>query len=91
MKQHELRTSPPFFQHILDGVKTFDIRAKDSSRAPFRVGDVLWLREWTGIRFTDRDTRRVVSYIYDGDEALIPQLHFPGMVIMGIIPFVRGR
>ena len=41
---HELKCLKPYFQHILDGQKTFELRKDDRG---YRVGDVLRLVETT--------------------------------------------
>jgi hypothetical protein len=42
-KQHELKTWPEYFEAIVNGDKTFELRKDDRG---FKVGDVLRLREW---------------------------------------------
>jgi len=66
-KQHDLKTWPEFFEAIIKGTKTFEIRKNDRF---YQVGDTLRLREYN-IRavppvYTGRETLRVVRYIvYD--------------------------
>lgn len=40
---HELKCLPQFFFEVSNGKKTFEVRRDDR---PFRVDDVLMLREW---------------------------------------------
>lgn len=58
---HDLKTWPPFFQAVLEGSKTFELRQDDRG---FQVGDVLLLREFDNFRsqYSGRWVRRLVSY-----------------------------
>lgn len=49
---HELKVQPPFFERLIDGTKTFEVRRDDRG---FQRGDVLRLNEWIPERggFTD--------------------------------------
>lgn len=44
--RHELKILPEYFQAIVDGTKTFELRSEEDRT--FAVGDVLILREWNG-------------------------------------------
>ena len=72
MRTHELKVWPEYFAALLDGSKTFELRKNDRG---FQVGDTLWLREWDGggpgqgYVYTGRESRRVVSYVLNLDEA----------------------
>lgn len=73
---HELKTWPEYFQAIMDGKKTFEIRQNDRN---FQVGDTLRLSEWCPKRkdFTGFCIHRRVTYITDWDQK-------PGNVVMAI-------
>lgn len=43
MKMHELKILPEYFEKVLDGSKTFELRKDDRG---FNVGDILILREY---------------------------------------------
>lgn len=60
--EHELKTWPDYFNHLVDGTKTFEYRRNDRG---FKVGDVLYLREWEPLfeRYTGRELRRPVTYL----------------------------
>lgn len=64
-RTHDLKTWPPFFQAVLDGVKPFELRPDDRG---FRAGDVLRLREWEPHceAYTGRETTRTVTYVASG-------------------------
>lgn len=61
---HHLKTWPPYFQMILDGSKTFELRKNDRD---FQEGDYLVLKEYLPDeeRYTGRViVRKVGSVIY---------------------------
>lgn len=63
-RTHELKCWPEFFEPVLSGEKTFELRLDDRA---FRAGDVLWLREWTNVGgYSGREVRRTVTYLLSG-------------------------
>lgn len=74
---HELKILPQYFEAVLSGEKTFEVRYNDRD---FQVGHFLWLREFDP---TDGYTGRFivvrVSYILDD-----PAYCKDGFVIMGL-------
>lgn len=63
---HDLKTWPRYFQAVLDGTKTFEIRT--TVDRTFHVGDTLLLREWSpeSKDYSGRSCEKVVSYIAQG-------------------------
>ena len=61
---HELKCWPSYFDAILEGRKTFEVR-KDDRPVLFRAGDVLVLREWIpgDERYTGRECVCYVPYL----------------------------
>lgn len=59
---HELKTWKPYFDAVMEGVKTFEIRKADR---PFAVGDILRLREYipVGCTYTGREIDVQVTYL----------------------------
>lgn len=66
--RHELKTIQPFYDDIASGHKTFELRRDDRD---FQVGDLLWLREWSGVRFKRSMHRRII-YIMRADDQVLP-------------------
>jgi len=62
MKKIEKKTWAPYFQEILDGRKTFDLRLNDFDIAE---GDVLVLREYDPEtkKYTGRQVEKKVGYV----------------------------
>lgn len=60
--QIEKKTLPEFFQKILDGDKTFELRLADWECKP---GDTLILREWDPKKkeYTGRQVEKEVTYV----------------------------
>jgi len=62
---HPLKTWPPYFEALLSGAKTFEVRKNDRNYA---VGDTLLLREWSAEEgYSGRKLRFKVNYIMHGD------------------------
>lgn len=59
--KHKLKTWPHYFEAVVSGEKTFEVRKDDRE---FKVGDVLELNEWDpkDQKFTGRLVERVVTY-----------------------------
>ena len=75
--EHELKIYPTYFEDVLSGKKKFEIRKNDRK---YRVGDILKLKEWDNIKYSDREARAEVIYLIDDKFVGIQ----PGYVVMGI-------
>ena len=77
---HYLKCRVLFYQDIVSGLKTFEIRQNDRN---YQVGDILMLREWDDrvdmgpAFFTGREVQRLVVYMTDFQQC-------PGWVVLGI-------
>ncbi|MEW4424853.1 ASCH/PUA domain-containing protein [Enterococcus hirae] len=74
MKIHELKILPEYFETVTSGRKRFEIRKNDRD---YKVGDLLYLREWNGENFTGDSYKAEVTYITDYAQK-------DGYVVMGI-------
>jgi hypothetical protein len=85
---HGLKTWPQFFQAILDGVKTFELRQDDRG---FEVGDVLLLQEFDPYKGSGEYTFREVSrlVVYKLDAASFQGIE-KGWCIMGLEVLPQG-
>ena len=62
MTCHDLKILPQFFQAVVDGRKTFELRREDDRM--FHIGDTLTLCEWRpGSGHTGRQCKVEVVYI----------------------------
>lgn len=57
---HELKILPEYFEQLLTGNKTFELRKDDREYDRF---DYLYLREYHNDRYTGREVMRHVTYI----------------------------
>ena len=76
MSEHILKVIPPYFDALVDGSKTFEVRKNDRA---FQCGDTLILWEyddsgpgrpcqrWDCRGCKPRHVRRSVSFVYSGD------------------------
>lgn len=62
---HELKTLPPFFEKVVSGEKTFEVRVNDRD---YQAGDFLLLKEFDGEKFTGRKIEVRVPYILYGGQ-----------------------
>lgn len=76
---HELKIWPNYFNAVISGRKTFEVRKNDRD---FKEGDFLLLREWGPLSkiFTGRDCKVQVLYILQGGQWGIEE----GYCILGI-------
>jgi hypothetical protein len=92
MTQHDLKIWPPFFQDIVSGRKTFDVRRNDRK---FKLGDTIRFREWEPKEhghqdapyYTGREHSMRVSYILDPRPNRDPDCGLvPGYIVLGLMP-----
>lgn len=84
MNIHHLKTVQPWFDYVVSGKKTFEVRKNDRD---FRAGDILILHEYLPRRYPDpteqgeREIGVLVDIVlYDKDVSGIQ----PGYCVMGI-------
>lgn len=75
---HELKILPEYFQAVISGEKTFEIRKNDR---PFHKGDLLALNEFNGQNWTGNSCLVYIDYILDN-----PSYVNKDMVVMAIKP-----
>ncbi len=61
--QHELKIQPMFFDPVVSGIKTFELRLMDR---PYSIGDTLYLREFYNGFYTGRYTYKRILYTLSG-------------------------
>lgn len=89
--EHELKCWPRYFEPIVSGAKTFEVRLNDRD---FQVDDQLVLREWCPTRraYTNRSARFEITYVMalrsyadvKGWGWRLARLVMPNLVILGI-------
>ena len=67
MRTHQLKILPPFFNAVLTGEKTFEIRLNDRD---FHSGDVVFLKEYSkkDDDLTGRVIRAEVGFVFKGSD-----------------------
>ena len=82
MSEHTLKVQPPYFDALVDGTKTFEVRRNDRA---YQKGDTVILVAYNGI-YRDsahpQPIRRAITFVYSGD----PRFgEWPsGMVVLGL-------
>lgn len=61
---HDLKIRPEWFNAVISGVKTFEIRKDDRN---FQPRDELLLREWNGTAYTGRTCKADVTMVLRGE------------------------
>ncbi len=61
-KLHVLKLREPYFEHVATGVKKFEVRKNDRN---YKVGDILMLKKWDGVAFTNDYILASITYILD--------------------------
>jgi len=88
--EHELKIWRQYYESIIDGHKTFELRKDDRG---YKVGDVLRLREWASVSvgdgqgYTGREVRVAVVYVLRSGVALGLE---PGYCVLGIRRSMRA-
>lgn len=65
MRIHELKILPKYFERVIKGEKTFEIRKNDRD---FQTGDVIILNEFDGVKHTGGNVKGKITYIFNGGE-----------------------
>jgi ASC-1-like (ASCH) protein len=58
--QHELKIEKQYYEKVVSGDKTFEIRKNDRD---FKTGDIIKLNEIAAGYYTGESTTRVITYI----------------------------
>ena len=74
--KHNLKILPEYFDAIVSGKKTFEVRFNDRD---YQVDDILLLQEWVDGQYTGRSLEAKVTYLLDN-----PRYCQEGYVIMSI-------
>ena len=78
---HDLKIAPEWFETVISGIKTFEVRREDDK--VFHPNDVLQLREFDGKKYTGRQCIADVRFVLRGEYCR------DGYCIMSIV--VRDR
>lgn len=79
-KSHNLKILPQYFDDVVFGNKTFEIRKNDRN---FKLKDYLHLREWDNDikKYTGREIIKQICYITDYQQK-------EGYVVLGLRPYL---
>jgi hypothetical protein len=94
MAEHHLKIAPPWFEAVVSGAKTLELRRENGRR--FEPGDVLVLREWDTVYndsdnalawyrasyYTGRTCRVLVTHVLRHED--VPDLLPPGVAALSI-------
>lgn len=60
---HEVKIEPEYFEKVISGLKTFEVRLNDRN---YKKGDLLVLREWKNKVYTGRSVQVNILDVYSG-------------------------
>jgi ASC-1-like (ASCH) protein len=82
---HALKTLIVYYQHVVSGIKTFEVRLMDR---PFKVGDKLLLQEFNSenLDYTGSESEYRITYIMTSE---MHKAVTPGYCILAIEPWVK--
>jgi hypothetical protein len=63
---HKLKIRSEFFNAIISGDQTFELRKDNQPNGPFRAGDYLLLCETNNNEYTGRELKVYVPYLISG-------------------------
>ena len=78
MTVHEVKILPVYFEPVLKGTKTFEIRKNDRG---YCVGDSILFREWEDGQYSGREALFDVTYLLKDFDAISKDY-----VVMSIVP-----
>lgn len=80
MKEHAIKLSHVFFDDVISGVKTFELRKDDRN---YQVGDMLVMSEVLDDKLTGRVIRATIIYKLDGYLGLVKDYCILGINYLG--------
>jgi len=83
MRIHEVKIRPEYYEPVISGKKTFEVRYNDRD---YQAGDALLLREWDESGYSGRESLFDITYLLKDFSAMKQ-----GYVVMSIVPHHRGR
>lgn len=78
MKVHKVKIRPEYYEPVISGKKTFEVRYNDRD---YQVGDALLLREWDESGYSGRESLFDITYMLKDYDAIKE-----GYVILSIMP-----
>ena len=85
---HELKIYTDFFNAVISGKKTFEIRKNDRN---YKVGDMLALNEWDWDAYTGNSCLVYVDYIMESPEYVKEDIQNRRAGAFDPLPFPKSR
>ena len=65
MAHHKLKIAPEYFEEVVLGNKTFELRFNDRN---YQRGDTFDLMEWNSSEFTNRSVSGEITYVFTDEK-----------------------